>query len=377
MRIAIDATAIPVLKAGAGVYTDELVRSLLALDREDTLTVFVRGHAFTDLPRQHKNLRLLSAHVPTRIGRFVWEQTLLPVLLRRLRIDVLHSPHHTTPVAPLPCRRVVTIHDVTFYIYPGRYGPARRLYMRTTTRLSLQLADAIIVPSATVRDDLHRLLGVSPSRVRVVPEGVNPRFQPPSDESHLATIRARYAGGEPYILNVGSLEPGKNQTTLVRAYRRLRDRGYRQRLVIAGQRAWRYQPLIKLRDELGLTDVVHLAGYVPAPDLPALYGGADLFVFPSLYEGFGLPVLEAMACGTPVVCSNRGALPELVAGAALVVNPYRPRDLTEAMALVLDTPELREQLRRAGRERASQFTWEHTAADTLSLYRRVIQTGTA
>lgn len=377
MRIGIDATAVPRLKAGAGVYTEELVRSLLTLDREDTFFLFVRGGTFADLPADYPNVRRLPVVAPTRPGRFLWEQAILPALARRLQIDLLHSPHHTMPAAPLPCYRVVTVHDVTFFLYPARYGTFRRLYMQTTTRLSLRLADAIIVPSETVRDDLIRLLRVKPARITVVPEGVNARFQPMVDQRRLTEIRTRYARGTPYILNLGSLEPGKNQITLVQAYKRLRDRGYRQRLVIAGQRAWKYERLLARIAQAGLTEVVDLPGYIPESDLPALYSAAELFVFPSLYEGFGLPVLEAMACGTPVICSDRSALREIGEGAAFLVNPLSARDLAEAMATLLDDQDLREQLRSSGKQRAAAFTWERTATETLAVYRRLLGTGTA
>lgn len=369
MRIALDATAIPRLMAGAAVYTYELTHALAAVDNENEYVVLARGDLFDDLAASRPGLRVLKVRVRSRTMRLLWEQTVLPLHLRRLRIDVLHSPHHTTPLAPCGCRRVVTFHDLTFFLLPGRYPPSRRLYFQTMTRLSALVADAVIVPSEAVRQDVMRVLRLPSRRVFVTPEAAGPAFAP-QDADAVEAVRRRYGLDGPFLLSVGSLEPGKNRERLLQAFARLRARGLEYTLAVAGQRAWRYEGEAPLARRLGLAEAVRFLGHVPAADLPALYSAADLFVFPSLYEGFGLPALEAMACGTPVVTSSVSALPEVVGDAALQVNPLDIEALAEAMERLLRDDGLRTDLRERGLRRAEEFSWERTARATLSVYGR-------
>jgi len=384
MRIAFDATAMPRLMAGAAVYTYELARALAAVDIENEYVIFARGSHFDDLPAMRSGppagpayrtgrragVRVLKVRVPSRPLRLLWEQTVLPWSARggrRLRIDVLHSPHHTTPLAPCGYRRVVTIHDLTFFLLPERYPTTRRLYFQLMTRLSARVADAVIVPSEAVKGDVTRILGLPRERVFVIPEAAGPAFHP-QDAVAIEAVRRRYGLEGPFLLSVGSLEPGKNRERLLQAFARVRARGLKHSLVVAGQRAWRYEGEAPLARRLGLADSVRFLGHVPQADLPALYSAADLFVFPSLYEGFGLPALEAMACGTPVVASNVSALPEVVGDAALQVSPLDVEALAGAMERLLRDDRLRSDLRERGLERAAQFSWEKAARRTVEVY---------
>jgi len=389
MRIAFDATAMPRLMAGAAVYTYELARALAAVDIENEYVIFARGSHFDDLPAMRSGppagpayrtgrragVRVLKVRVPSRPLRLLWEQTVLPWSARggrRLRIDVLHSPHHTTPLAPCGYRRVVTIHDLTFFLLPERYPTTRRLYFQLMTRLSARVADAVIVPSEAVKGDVTRILGLPRERVFVIPEAAGPAFHP-QDAVAIEAVRRRYGLEGPFLLSVGSLEPGKNRERLLQAFARVRARGLKHSLVVAGQRAWRYEGEAPLARRLGLADSVRFLGHVPQADLPALYSAADLFVFPSLYEGFGLPALEAMACGTPVVASNVSALPEVVGDAALQVSPLDVEALAGAMERLLRDDRLRSDLRERGLERAARFSWEKAARQTVEVYHRVVE----
>ncbi|MGB6836286.1 MAG: glycosyltransferase family 1 protein [Dehalococcoidia bacterium] len=371
MRIAIDATAIPRLMAGAGVYTYQLVRALAALEADHDYVVFAHSDAFDELARQRPRLRVVHVRARSRAERLLWEQLLLPGQLRRLGIDVLHSPHHTTPALPLPCPRVVTLHDVTFFLLPQRYPPTRRLYFQAITRAAARLAQAIITPSDAVKRDVVRVLGVPQERITAIAEAPAPEFAPLEDADALGRIRWRYKLPSRYILSVGNLEPGKNRGRLIAAYGRLRERGLQHHLVIAGQRAWRYENDLALVRRLRLDDVVHFLGYVDGADMPGLYSGADLLAFPSLYEGFGLPVLEAMACGTPVVTSSVSALPEVAGDAALLVDPKDVVALTEAMERALADEALRADLRARGLKRAGEFSWDKAAQKTVRVYEAV------
>jgi len=226
--------------------------------------------------------------------------------------------------------------------------------------------------SRTVKADVERHLPIPAERVRVVPLAAAPSYYPLDDPPRMAAVRAKYSLPDRFVLNVGALEPGKNQATLLRAFARLKGSGPERALVIAGPPAWRYERLLRLVDKLGLADQVLFPGYVAAEDLPALYNLADLFVFPSLYEGFGLPPLEAMACGLPVVASTAPALREVLDGAALLVQPLDVNALAEAMASVLDNPDVSARLREAGLQRASLFSWERTARETAAVYREAV-----
>jgi glycosyltransferase involved in cell wall biosynthesis len=371
LRIAIDGSAIPARMAGAGVYTYQLVRALAELPRDHRLVVFARPGLFNDLAAQGR-LDVVHVGLRSRALRLGWEQMVLPFLLQRHRIDVLHSPHHHTPIALAPPRprRVVTVHDVTFLLLPQRYPPVRRLYMEAVTRASAAVADAIITPSQTVRNDVIRELRVPSDRVVAVPEAAAPRFAPASDGER-ARVRGKYGLPQRYVLSVGSREPGKNRARLLRAIALLRDQGLDCALAVVGQQAWRFEDETGLVQRLGLAERVRFLGYVPDDDLPALYSAATVFAYPSLYEGFGLPVLEAMACGTPVVTSSVSATAEVAGDAALLIDPRDTQALAGAIGHLLSDEALHADLRARGLERAGQFSWERAARETLLLYELV------
>jgi glycosyltransferase involved in cell wall biosynthesis len=377
VRIAIDATSVPHQRLGAGTYIYSLVQALAQVESDDRYFVFAKPETFAGCPElvggpARTRFRLVPVRLPWRLARMAWEQMLLPWHLRRLRVDVLHSPHYTTTVVVGAWWRVVTFHDVTFFLLPERYPALRCAYFRAASRAGARLADLAIAVSRTVKADVERHLPIPPERVRVVPLAAAPSYRPLDDPPRMAAVRAKYSLPDRFVLNVGALEPGKNQATLLRAFARLKAQASstrsEQALVIAGPPAWRYERLIHLADRLGLAGQVRFLGYVPAEDLPALYNLADLFVFPSLYEGFGLPPLEAMACGLPVVASTAPALREVLDGAALLVQPQDVAALTEAMDVALGDDPLRSRLREAGLQRAGLFSWERTARETAAVY---------
>jgi len=371
VRIAIDATSVPPQPAGAGVYAIELVRALAQRDRHDGYALFTRGAWADAIVAGRRNWRLEHVASGSRALRLVWAQSRLPRAVAALGIDVLHSTHHTLPLAGVRCRRVVTIHDVTFFRIPERYPPARRLYMQTLTRLAARVADAIIVPSNAVRDDVRRTLGVPESKIATVYEAAAAQYAPVERARALAVAR-EYRIEAPYVLSVGSLEPGKNRARLFRAMRQLRDEGFEHRLAVVGQKAWKYEQEMELVGQLGMADRVIFPGYVKQEHLPALYAGADAFAFPSLYEGFGLPVIEAMACGVPVLTSNISATAEVASDAALLVAPTSLDAICDGLRLLLRDADLRADYARRGIERAAQFSWRRAADETHAVYSRVV-----
>jgi glycosyltransferase involved in cell wall biosynthesis len=298
-------------------------------------------------------------------------------------VDIFHATEHLLP----PLRRlrtVFTFHDAIYALFPQYHLPMNRLFLGSMMPRFLRRADAIVTVSECSKGDAVRLYGIDPARIRVIYEGVDARFQPVTDPARLAQVRARYALPERYVLYVGTIEPRKNLVALLEAWSKIRisDFEFRNLLVIAGKKGWLYESFFSRLRELGLEGEVILPGYIADEDLPAVYSAASVFVFPSLYEGFGLPPLEAMACGTPVVCSNASSLPEVcgpaAAGgsvdrpeAALLVEPTDVAALAQAMERVLSDEPLRATLRARGLAQAAQFSWERTARETLAVYREV------
>jgi glycosyltransferase involved in cell wall biosynthesis len=363
MRIAIDATAIPSQRVGAGNYIFNLTRSLAELLPPDELVVFARSEDI----RPISNIQLINTPHSSRIRRILWEQFSLCAQLRDLSIDVLHSPHYTMPLRS-ECASVVTFHDMTFFMYPEMYQFYRKFFFRTMIRRSAQRAQAIIAVSESTRRDILRLLKTDPAKVFTVHLGVAPHFRPLDDPAALEELWRSYHLPKRFILYVGELEPRKNVPALVQAFKSLVDQSLPHALVIVGPKGGMYDRLLRTIASLGLTDRIIFTGYVPEDELPLFYNAAELFAFPSIYEGFGLPVLEAMACGAPVVTSNVSSLPEIVGDAGILVDPRNVSALADAMLRVLKGGDLRRDLSRRGRERAALFSWRRTAQETLTVY---------
>ena len=371
--IAFDATSVPPQPAGAGRYTLSLARALAQHDVSHDYVVYCRSHSRPQLQDlANDRVQVVDVGPLSRARRYVWEQTSLPIDLRRRGARLLHSPHHSTPLLS-PCPRVVTVHDVTFFLIPERYPATRRLFFQALTFISVRRARAVIVPSRSAADDLRVVLNPPLSKVQVTHEGVDPAFRPLDRDEAARIARERHGLIPGYVLSLGTLEPGKNRTTLLRALRLLVDEGRDVTLAIVGQSVgWGGSADEALMHDLGLEDRVRFTGYVPDADLPALYNAAGVFVFPSLHEGFGLPALESLACGTPVVASGRSSLPEVVGEAALLIDPEDPDAIAAAIGRVLDEPTLDVLLRQAGLERAAEFTWEKCAEATVAVYRDVL-----
>jgi glycosyltransferase involved in cell wall biosynthesis len=265
---------------------------------------------------------------------------------------------------------VLTIFDLSFIRYPGRLSAARRLYLRTTVGISACRADRIIAISESTRQEIVALLGISPAKIDIAYPGVNPDCYPLEPELVAAF---RQQGGLPdrFILYLGTLEPRKNLTTLIRAYAALPQRPD-VKLVLAGGKGWGYEPVFALIEELGLQGDVLTPGYLPGSSLPMWYNSPEIFVYPSVYEGFGMPLVEAMACGTPVIASNTTSLPEAVGKAGILLPADEPDAWIQAMSGLLSNPAARVAWSEKGRRHAATFTWAETASRTADTYRRVL-----
>jgi glycosyltransferase involved in cell wall biosynthesis len=300
--------------------------------------------------------------------RIAWEQSALATASRKL--DLLHGMAFATPLA-VACPTVVTVHDLSFLRFPEAFRRANRTYLSLFTRLSARRAARVIVGAESTRRDVIELCGVPAERVITVPYGVTEAFSP-APQAEVAEFRQRKGLPERFILFLGTLEPRKNIGRLIQAYAALRERegaNGTPKLVIAGGKGWFYESLFSQVAGLGLSDHVMFTGYVPGEELVWWYRAAFMFVFPSLFEGFGLPVLEALACGAPTVTSNVSSLPEVAGDAALLVDPVNTEALVNAMSRLLNEPDLRCRLSEAGVDQAKRFPWSRTAAETVAVYR--------
>jgi glycosyltransferase involved in cell wall biosynthesis len=346
-------------------FTEQMLRALQSRDVDASYSVFLNDTArggFTDSSNMRFRYTRLPAAKP--VVRILWEQTILPTLAAGL--DVVHCPVNVLPVC-LPCPAVLTIHDLTFLRFPDRFRTERQRYLAVLTRLSAKRAQRITTDSANTRNDVAELFDVPAERIEVVYPGLDEAFHP-VPEAELADFRQRKDLPEEFILYVGTLEPRKNVSSLIRAYAQLDPDCP---LLIAGGRGWMYEDMFREVERLGLEERVIFTGYVPPDELTLWYAAATVFVYPSLYEGFGLPALEAMACGTPVIVSNASSLPEVVRDAGIQVDPYRTDELAEALAEVLRSKAKHEQMRAAGLEQAASFTWEKAASQLARIYRSV------
>ena len=306
------------------------------------------------------------------VARILWEQIAQPWGAWGERLALLHAPVYVGPIVA-PCPVVVTVHDLSFYRHPETLPPFRRTYLQTLTRRTVQRAAHVIADSASILDDIVNILGVPESKVSVIPLGVDEAMQPIEDRDQVRAFCQRRGLPERMILYLGTLEPRKNIGTLLEAYELLRhERGFAHRLIIAGGKGWYYEAIYARAEQLGLQDEVIFPGYIPQEELALWINAADLFVYPSWYEGFGLPPLEAMACGTPVVVSDMSSLREVVGDAGVIVDSRDPHALAKAISEVLRDRERHHALREAGLARAKRFSWKATALQTARLYHRIV-----
>lgn len=354
MRIAIDTQSTLGRKTGIGLYTANLLRALRRVAPEHEYVELSWGR--TEELRTDQRLR--------------WEQWELPRRARAARAQVVHLTGFGAPIRR-PCPTVLTVHDLIGYLFPANLPPVARLYWALWLPFSIRFAGHIIADSEHTRGDLQRLLGVPGERITVIHLAADERFQPISDPAVRADVRDRYDLPPSFILYVGTLEPRKGLDTLVNAYASLADE-FPHALVIAGKKGWYTLPLFRQIEALGLRYRIRFTDYVDDADLPVVYSLADLFVFPSRYEGFGLPPLEAMACGVPVISSNAASLPEVVGDAGMLVPPDNVEALAAAMRQVLVDDALRANLRARGLARAGRFSWDETARQTVRVYEGVV-----
>jgi glycosyltransferase involved in cell wall biosynthesis len=367
LHIAIDAHSVGAQLAGNESYAVNLIEALAEIDQTNLYTLYVTKPAAIDrFADRWPNFKVRQTLPHTPLVRI---PLTLSAELRRNPVDVLHVQFTAPPFAPCPV--VTTIHDLSFEHLPETFKRRSRAQLRLTVRRTARKAALILTLSEFSRRDIIETYAVDPERVIVTPAAAPAHFKPIVDETELEKIRERYGIGANYLLSLGSIQPRKNLTRLIEAFQRLRKSRLDDKppqLVIAGKRGWLDDEVFRAAQQDGLNESVKFIGYVPEEDLPALYSGAMCFVYPSYFEGFGLPVLEAMQCGAPVIAGNQTSLPEVAGDAALLFDPFDTRALGEAIARVIDHPDYRAELRVKGLKRAAEFSWIATARLTLKAY---------
>jgi glycosyltransferase involved in cell wall biosynthesis len=366
MRVGFDVSPLQAPQGGVGTYTANLLDELRRFPQDEIVPM-------TQSPVRLPAMWGRSGRT-IRVNKTLWMQALLPWQLSQAGADIVHFTNNVASCWT-PCPSIVTIHDTTLWLFPRSHPRRRLLAMRPLIPLGAKHARAIIAVSDNTKRDVMRTLQVPADKVHVVYEAPAPHFRPLPRTDALEAVRQRYGLPSAFVLYVGTIEPRKNLRRLFEAFALLRrqTRFSAHGLVLVGHRGWSDSAILSSVERLGLTGTVHLLGYAPAQDLVALYNLAEAVAFPSLYEGFGLPVVEAMACGTPVVASPNGSLAEIAGGAAEMVDPTRSESIAAGLGRVLSDSPRRAELRAAGLRRAAHFSWEAAAAQTRQVYEAVLR----
>ncbi len=401
MKIGIDYTSAATQGAGIGRYTRELMRALLALPSDNSYSFFyaspkkIRISEFR-IPNSALRVRRLPFHDKWLMR--VWQRLQIPIPVELIvgKVDLFHSPDFTLPPTLPGVPTLLTVHDLSFIRDPDSAWPSLRDFLNKAVPRSVQRATHVLADSQATKADLIELFGTPAEKITVLYSGVEARFGPIGDQVEIDRVCAKYQLPRPFILSLGTLQPRKNYGRLIEAFAQIINaqppstaprahsewseaksknaRGSTQNdwhLVITGGKGWMYETIFEQVKRSGLEDRVHFPGFVDEADLPTLYSAADLFAYVSLYEGFGLPLLEAMACGTPVIGSNTSSLPEVIGEVGLQVDARDVDDIARALRQMIDQPELRERSIGLGLERAKVFSWDKAARELLTIYDQV------
>lgn len=378
MRIGIDVTAALTQGGGIGRYTRELVQALVAVDTANHYRFFSAKPPATlpvanPLP-QADHVVYRPAPLDERWLYRLWYRLRLPLPVQWVTgpLDLFHSPDFVLPPVNGRIPTLLTVHDLSFIHYPQTFPERLVSYLNQVVPWSIGRASHILADSEATRHDLITIWQVPEAKISVLYSGVHERFQPVTDLGKITAVRQKYQLQDwPFVLSVGTLQPRKNYQMLIRAFQPLAKR-FPHHLIISGGKGWLYDEMLAEVQRQNLADRVHFIGFVDDADLPTLYSEASLFAFPSLYEGFGLPLLEAMGCGTAVLTSNTSSLPEVAGDAAKQLSPHDQAAWTENMKELLINPELRDDLVSAGLIQARHFSWQESARQMLKIYQRVL-----
>lgn len=370
MKIAVSALQVDRNNSGIGMYIINLIGMMTSNYPEDYLIYHSRGIEPTVLfPGEHVAFREICSNKQQFIRRNIFEIFQFATDVRQYQADVFFAPDSKLPFGlPKQMRKIVTVHDLAVFKFPETYQRSRVLYWQQLFASSVRRADRVVAISEATKRDLQEILRVPEEKIKIIYNGVCDEFKKPASTIDFRRIREKYRLPENYILFVGIFSPRKNLTRLIEAFSELRHQ-YRlpHKLVIAGETGWKYHDDLARVAKLGLENQIYFPGYIDEADLPHLYAMADALAYPSLYEGFGLPLVEAMACGTPVVASRTSSMPEVVGNAGLLVDPYSVQEICDALAKVLIDRKLHDQLTELGLERVKRFSWQKAAGQLHEL----------
>lgn len=374
--IGIDYTPAYEQGGGIGRYVRELVTALSHVDHSTEYNLFVSGAAPSSLPTSlGSNFRWNSTRLSPKWLARIWHRFRVPVPVEVFTgpLSLFHATDFVLPPTLPAVLTVLTVHDLSFVRIPESASPSLKQYLDVVVPRSVERADYVLVDSQATSDDLVEFYGVSSKKIEVLLSGVSGGFSRHISDSLLMTTRNKYnLGSVSYVFTVGTVQPRKNYVRLIQSLVQLRSRGLDIHLAIAGGKGWLDNPIYAAISDMHMEDFVHFIGFVADEDLPALYKGAVCLAFPSLYEGFGLPVLEAMASGIPVLTSNISSLPEVAGDAAITVDPYDVDAITDGLERIILDTDLRSDLIQKGLARANEFTWEKSARQLLGIYQHLL-----
>jgi glycosyltransferase involved in cell wall biosynthesis len=354
MKIAIDVQTTLGEKTGFGFYVENLVKQYKILDRHDSFKLYA--------PKNQNDLNAPK--------RFIWDQIIFPNKAKRDRVDVLHQPCFSAPVI-FPGKIVVTIHDLIAIKFGKDIPFFSRQFFGRWMPFSYRYADKIIAISEHTKKDIVNLLKIKQDKIKVIPLATGNEFQKIQDKSTIDRVKHKYHIKGKYLLHIGTLNPRKNLLFLIKVFYQVAKTHRDLSLVITGKKGWYYQELFDMADKLKLKDRIIFTGYIDDCDKPVLYNGASLFVFPSIYEGFGLPPLEAMKCSIPVISSNTSSMPEVLGDAGILLSPYDKNNWVRSINDVLSNAKLRKKLSSLSQKQANKFSWEKTAKETIKIYQQL------
>lgn len=376
MRLLIDSTQVPLARTGVGIYAEHLLKELIdLLPPEDVLFVLLQDDDVTLIEILSGRPNVYPLFIPSQFFRYrlalaIYEQCIVPWVLRYYRIDLIHSLHYTFPLA-CPCSRVVTMHDMTFFLWPQMHTLGRQIVMPFFIKMALRHAEGVLFVSQSTRNDAENLFGTGNNLRCVTPLGVDETYFAVVSQQQIKDTLSRLKVKTHYILFLGTLEPRKNVLRLIQAFELIGEKYPQHILVIAGGLGWNYQPALDAIEQSPLKHrIIHL-GYIAAEDKIPLIAGCDLMVYPSLYEGFGLPVLEGMALGIPIITGNTSSLPEVAGDGALTIDTTSVEQIATAMNKMLSDHDYRNKLIQAAKQQARLFPWKRTAELTYASYLKV------
>lgn len=372
VNILIDYTQIPFKKVGVGIYALNLIKEIHQSDERNKYFILKQDddNSLNFISKDNFEILKINAKLfRNTFFRTLLEQLYIPYLAIKNNIDAIHSLHYSFPLLTLRAKNIVTFHDMTFFLYPHVHTAIKRYYFKFFIWLGSILADRIITVSESTLKDFLSIFTYRKECIKAIHLGKNDAFKPDLSKNKVDPIVRKHNIHGDYLLFIGTIEPRKNIKNLILAFNKLAASGKDLKLVIVGKKGWHYEDTFKLVKELNLSNKIIFTGFIDEDDKPYLISGCKIFIYPSIYEGFGIPVLEALSCGIPTITSNVSSLPEVAGNAAMLIDPTSTEQLYDAINKLLGDQCLYNDLKEKSVTQASQFSWQKTARETIDMYK--------